>query len=105
MQADAATNQDCWMLKHAWPGQAPGPCTATALTNWPATWRGPAWQRSGCPVTHPSPQATSFEMVYKWPPRDLCHLSRNCLYCQSSLHSYIRVHIYSGGLAAGGEDF
>ena len=33
------------------------------------------------------------------------HLSRNCLYCQSSLTSAILPHIWLGGLAAGGEDF
>ncbi len=33
------------------------------------------------------------------------HLSRNCLYCQSSLTSAILPHIRLGRLAAGGEDF
>jgi hypothetical protein len=33
------------------------------------------------------------------------HLSGNCLYCQSSLTSYIMPHIRSGGFPACGEDF
>ena len=41
----------------------------------------------------------------KWPSRDLFHLSRNCLYRQSSPASYILSHIRLDGFPAGGEDF
>jgi len=41
----------------------------------------------------------------KWPPRDLFHLSRNCLYRQSSLTSAILPHIGPDRFAAGGEYF
>lgn len=33
------------------------------------------------------------------------NLSRNCLYCRSSLISYILSHIKLGGFLVGGEDF
>ena len=41
----------------------------------------------------------------KWPPRDLFHLSRNCLYRQSSLTSAILPHLGPDRFAAGGEYF
>jgi hypothetical protein len=41
----------------------------------------------------------------KWPPRDLFHLSRNCLCHQSSLTSYILSHIGPGSFPAGDEYF
>src|SRR5215475_2414435 len=49
-------------------------------------------------------EATSFEMVYEWPPRDLFNLSRNCPYCQLSLTSVILSHIRLGSFPAGGEN-